>query len=76
MAADLSKMAAIRLGLTAITKVYEHVIAVYSENKLQHYATACRNHKGAGEKLGLFRFCQFLCIFICKYIKACSEITF
>ena len=41
-------------------RVCNHVIAVYSENKLQHYATAYRNHKSAGEKLGLFRFCKFL----------------
>ena len=37
-------------------RVCNHVIAVYSENKLQHYATAYRNHKSAGEKCGLFRF--------------------
>ena len=42
-----------------IGRVCNHVIAVYSENKLQHYATAYRNHKSAGEKLGLFRFCNF-----------------
>ena len=35
------------------TKVCNHVIAVYSENKLQDYATAYRNHKSAGEKLCL-----------------------
>ena len=39
-------------------RVCNHVIAMYSENKLQHYATAYRNHKCAGEKLGLFRFCK------------------
>ena len=61
-------------------KVCNHVIAVYSENKLQHYATAYRNHKSAGEKLGLFRFCMFFFFFIyflfSKYTTACSEITF
>ena len=36
-----------------VTRVCNHVIAVYSENKLQHYATAYRNHKSAGEKLCL-----------------------
>ena len=36
------------------SKVINHVIAVCSENKLQHYAAAYRNHKGSGEK-GLFR---------------------
>ena len=47
-----------------IIRVCNHVIAVYSENNLQHYATAYRNHKSAGEKLGIFRFCKFfLCIF-------------
>ena len=40
-----------------------HVIAVYSENKLQHYATAYRNQKSVGEKLGLFRFCKFFMFF-------------
>ena len=59
-----------------ITKVCNHVIAVYNEKKLQHYATAYRNHKSAGEKLGLFRFCKFLRIFFSKYITAYSEITF
>ena len=44
-------------------RVCKHVIAVYSENKLQHYATAYRNHKSAGEKLGLFRFCTFFTYF-------------
>ena len=34
-------------------RVCNHVIAVYSENKLQHYATAFRNHKSAGEKFYL-----------------------
>ena len=34
-------------------KVCNHVIAVYSENKLQHYAYVYRNHKSAGEKLCL-----------------------
>ena len=34
-------------------RVCNHVIAVYSENKLQHYATAYRNHKSADEKLCL-----------------------
>ena len=57
-------------------KVCNHAIAVYSENKLQHYATAYRNHKSAGEKLGLFRFCTFFTYFFSKYITACSEITF
>ena len=42
-----------------LTKVCNHVIAVYRENKLQHYATAYRNHKSADEKLGLFRFSKF-----------------
>ena len=37
----------------SISRVCNHVIAVYSENKLQHYATAYRNHKSAGEKLCL-----------------------
>ena len=46
------------------------------EDKLQHYATAYRNHKNAGEKLGLFRFCKFFMYFFSKYITACSEITF
>ena len=45
------------------TKVCNHVIAVYSENKLQHYATAYRNHKNADEKLGLFRLCKFFYVF-------------
>ena len=35
------------------TRVCNHVIAVYSGNKLQQYATAYRNHKSAGEKLCL-----------------------
>ena len=43
--------------------VCNHVITVYSENKLQHYATAYRNHKSAGEKLGLFRFCKVFLVF-------------
>ena len=47
-----------------VYKVCNHVIAVYSKNKLQHYATAYRNHKRAGEKLGLFRFCKFLMYFV------------
>ena len=51
------------------------MIAVYSKNKLQHYATAYRNHKSAGEKLDLSRF-KFLCIFFSKYITVCSKITF
>ena len=38
---------------TKSNMVCNHVIAVYSENKLQHYATAYRNHKSAGEKLCL-----------------------
>ena len=37
----------------SIARVCNHVIAVYSENKLQHYATAYRNHKSAGEMLCL-----------------------
>ena len=41
-------------------KVCNHVIAVYSENKLQHYATVYRNHKSADEKLGLSDFVSFL----------------
>ena len=53
------------------------VITVYSENKLQHYATAYRYHKSAGEKLGLFRVCKFVMyFFFSKYVTACSEITF
>ena len=59
-----------------IGRVCNHVIAVYSENKLQHYATAYKNHKSAGEKLSLFRFCNFLMYFFSKYVTACSEITF
>ena len=55
--------------------VYNHVIAVYSGKKLQHYATAYRNHKSAGETLGLPDFVSFLRIFS-KYSTACSEITF
>ena len=39
--------------LFTINRVCNRVIDVYSENKLQHYATAYRNHKGAGEKLCL-----------------------
>ena len=62
--------------LMDIIKVCNNVIAVYSENKLQHYATAYRNHKSAGENLGLFRFCKFFMYFFSKYITACSEITF
>ena len=52
------------------------MIAVYSENKLQHYATAYRNHKNADEKLGLFRFYKFLCIFFSKYItdQFCTQV--
>ena len=57
-------------------KVCNHVIAVYSENKLKHYTTVYRNHKSAGEKLGLFIFCKFFMYFVSKYISACSEITF
>ena len=38
---------------STVYRVCNHVIAVYSENKLQHYATAYRNHKSAGEKLCL-----------------------
>ena len=34
-------------------KACNHVIAVYSENKLQDYATAYRNHKSSSEMLGL-----------------------
>ena len=49
-------------------RVCNDVIAVYSENKLQHYATAYRNHKSAGEKLGLFRFCKFFIYFFSEYI--------
>ena len=44
-------------------KVCNHVIAVYSDNKHQYYATAYRNHKSACEKLGLFKFCKILRIF-------------
>ena len=47
-----------------------------ARNKLQHYATAYRNHKSAGEKLGFFRFCKFFTYLFSKYITACSEITF
>ena len=36
-----------------------HVIAVYSEIKLQHYVTAYRNHKNAGEKLSGKQFLVF-----------------
>ena len=39
---------------------FNHVIAVYSENKLQHYASAYRNPKSSSKKLGLFKFCTFL----------------
>ena len=49
-------------------KICNHAIAVYSENKLQHYATAYRNHKSADEKLGLFSFFTY---FFSKYITAC-----
>ena len=52
-------------------KVCNHAIAVYSENKLQHYATAYRNHTSAGEKLGLFRFCKFFYVFCFQQIH-CS----
>ena len=52
----------------SFTRVCNHVIAVYSENKLQHYATAYRNHKSAGEKLGLFRFCKFFMYFFFQQI--------
>ena len=41
-----------------LSKVCNHVTAVYNENKLQHYATVYRNHTSAGEKLGLFRLCK------------------
>ena len=37
----------------AVVRLCNHVIAVYSENKLQHYATAYRNHKSADKKLCL-----------------------
>ena len=57
---------------SSFPKVGNHVIAVYSENKLQHYATAYRNHKSVGEKLGLFRFCKFFTYFFSKYITAYS----
>ena len=57
-------------------RVWNHVIAVYSEYKLQHYATAYRNNKSASEKLGLFRFCKFFMYFFSEDIAACSEITF
>ena len=43
-------------------------MAVYSENKLQHYAVANRNHKSAGEQLGLFRFCKFFTYFFFQQI--------
>ena len=68
---------ALALYKNAILRICYHVIAVYSENKLQHYAAAYRNHKSTGEKLGLFRFCTFVYVFFfSKYITACSEITF
>ena len=40
------------VGISAaeVTRVCNQVVAVYSENKLQHYAIAYRNHKSAGEK--------------------------
>ena len=63
-------------------KVCNHLIAVYSENKLQHDATAYSNHKSIGEKLGLFRFCKvfffffFFAYFFSKYTTDCSDITF
>ena len=41
------------------SKVYNQVIAVYSENKLNDYTTAYRHQKRSGEKLGLFRFVSF-----------------
>ena len=51
-----------------IAKVCNHVIAVYREEKLQHYTTAYRNHKSADEKLGIFRFCKFfIYIFFSAY---------
>ena len=52
-----------------IGRVCNHMIAVYSENKLQHYATAYRNHKSAGEKLGLFRFCIFFLMYFFQQIR-------
>ena len=57
-------------------RVCNHVIAVYRENKLRHYAIAYRSHKSAGEKLGVLKFCKFFMYFYSKYIAACSEITF
>ena len=45
------------------SRVCNHVIAVYSEKKLKHYATAYRNHKSAGEKLGSSDFVRLLRIF-------------
>ena len=40
----------IKFEISHVIRVCNHVIAVYSENKLQHYATAYRNHKNAGEE--------------------------
>ena len=45
----------ISMSDSPLGRVCNHVIAVYSENKLQHYATAYRNHKSAGEKLCLVK---------------------
>ena len=56
---SISKISCVTLSVkylsleVTIPRVCNHVIAVYSENKLQHYATAYRNHKSAGEKLCL-----------------------
>ena len=57
-------------------RVCKHVIAVCNENKLQHYATACRNHKSADEKLGLFRFYKFLCIFSANTLQPVQKSPF
>ena len=43
----------------AVTKVCNRLIAAYTGNKLQHYATAYKNHRSAGGKWGLFIFYKF-----------------
>ena len=65
----LRKARAVNRMNSSFPKVGNHMIAMY---KLQHYATAYRNHKSVGEKLGLFRFCKFFTYFFGKYITAYS----
>ena len=59
-----------------IFRVWYHVIAVYSEKKLQHYTTAYRNHRSAGEKLGLFRFFKFFMYFSANTLQPVQKSLF